>query len=111
MPAASAVLLRLPMVRRFGLCRKPVPDGLEEPSVVEPVDPLEGCELHRIEASPRASRSNHLRLVQPNDGLGQGVVIRIANAPHRLLDAGLGQALGVADGEILRPADALMFVK
>ena len=35
---------------------------------------------------------------------GQGVVIRISNAPDRLLDAGLGQAFGVADGQILRPA-------
>ena len=72
--------------------------------MVEPVDPLECRELDPLEASPRASRSNHLRLVQPDDGLGQGVVVRIAHAPHRLLDAGLGQTLGVADGEILRPA-------
>ena len=41
--------------------------------MVEPMDPLEGCELHRLQASPRPAWSNHLRLVQPDDGLGQGV--------------------------------------
>ena len=35
---------------------------------------------------------------------GQGIVIRIANAPNGLLYSGLGQALGVADGEILGPS-------
>ena len=104
-------MLGLAIVRRFGLGRRPVCDRLEDPAVVEPVDPLEGCELHRFEAAPRASVSNHLGLVQPDDGLREGVVIRIANAPDRLLDAGLGQAFGVADGQVLRPPDALMFVK
>ena len=39
--------------------------------MVEPVDPLEGRELHRIESSPWTALANHLRLVQPEDGLGQ----------------------------------------
>ena len=104
-------MLGLSIVRRFGLGRRSVSDRLEDPAVVEPIDPLEGCELHCFEAPPRAAGSNHLGLVQPDDGLGQGVVVRIANAADRLLDAGLGQAFGVADGQILRPADALMFVK
>ena len=46
------------------------------------------------------------RLNRAGDGLGQGVIVRITNAPDRLLDAGLGQAFGVADGEILRPSVA-----
>ena len=90
------------MIRRFDLCRWSVPDDLEEALMVEPVDPFKRCELHRLQTSAGPSRANHLRLVQPDDRLGQGVVIRIANAPHRLLDAGLGQAFGVADGQVLR---------
>lgn len=74
-------VLGLAIVRRFGLGRRLVSDRLEDPAVVEPIDPLEGCELHRFEALPRAAGSNHLGLVQPDDGLGQGVVVRIANAP------------------------------
>ena len=107
-------VLGLPIVRRFGLGRRPVPDRLEDPAVVEPVDPLEGCELHCFEAPPRTAGSNHLGLLQPDDGLGQSyegsdhdslapgsshwpagrsmlTVVRIANAPDRLLDAGLAR--------------------
>ena len=43
------------IVRRFGLGRRSVPDRLEEPSVVEPFDPFERRELHRLLASPRAT--------------------------------------------------------
>ena len=67
--------------------------------MVEPIDPVEGRERHRLQAPPRAAGAKHLGLVPPDDGLGQGVVVRIANAPHRWLDAGLGQAFGVADGQ------------
>ena len=44
-------VLALAMERRFG--RRPVPERLEEPPVVEPMDPIEGCELHRLNASCR----------------------------------------------------------
>ena len=37
-----------------------------------------------------ASRPNYVGIVRPNDGLGQGVVVRIANIRHGLLDAGFG---------------------
>ena len=69
------------------------PIRLEDSSVAEPIHPVERCELHRLQASPRAAGLNHLGPVQPDDGLGQGVAIRIANAPNGLIDSGLGQAL------------------
>ena len=50
-------VLGLAIVRRFGLGRRPVPDRLEDPPVVEPVDPFESCELDRFEAPPRATGS------------------------------------------------------
>lgn len=37
-------------------------DGLEEPSVVEPVDPFEGSELDRLEVPPRSTAMDHLAL-------------------------------------------------
>jgi hypothetical protein len=40
---------------------------------------------------------DHLGLVQAIDGLGQRVVLRIADAAHRGLQTRLGQALGLAD--------------
>ena len=44
-------------------------------------DPLEGCGLHRLEAPPRAAGSNHLGLVQPDDGLREGVYRVRPDAP------------------------------
>jgi len=44
---------------------------------------------------------NDLRLEQPVDGLGQGIVIGIAHTTHRRLDAGFLKAPGIADGQVL----------
>ena len=49
-----------------------------------------------------------LSLVEAVDCLGQSVVIAVADPANRGLDPGLGEALGVLDGHILRPAVAMM---
>jgi len=54
---------------------------------------------------------NDLSLVKAVDGLGERVVVGIADAADGGLDAGLGQALGIFDRDILRSLDALLFVK
>ena len=51
---------------------------------------------------------DHLGLVEAVDRLGQGVVVAVADAADRGLDAGLGQALGVADRDVLDAAVAVM---
>ena len=43
-------------------------------------------------------------LVQTIDGFGQGIVVAVPLAADGRLDAGLGQALGMADGNRLRSA-------
>jgi hypothetical protein len=40
-------------------------------------------------------------LEQPDHALGQGVVVGVADRPHRRVDARLGQVLGVGDGGVL----------
>jgi DNA replication protein DnaC len=47
---------------------------------------------------------NHFGLVQPDDRLGQRVVVEITDATDRGLDARLGEPLGVADRHVLHPA-------
>src|SRR3984957_16658441 len=42
-----------------------------------------------------------LGLVEAVDGFGESIVVRVADATHRRLDAGLRQALGVSDGDVL----------
>ena len=46
-------------------------DGLQEPAVVEPVDPLQGGVLDLVQAPPGAALADQLSLVQPDDGLGR----------------------------------------
>lgn len=50
--------------------------------MVEPVDPLQGGILDRIEAAPGGSTFNQLGLEEANHGFGDGVVIGVAYAAH-----------------------------
>jgi hypothetical protein len=93
---------RLPsIVGGLKLRRWDVADGLQEPPVVEPVDPLQGGVLDLVEALPGAAPADQLGLVQPDDGLGEGVVVGVAAGANRGDRAGLGEPLGVADRQVL----------
>ena len=92
------------IVGGLGFGGRDVSDGLEQATVVEPVDPFEGGELDGLEGLPGAAAVDDLGLVEAVDGLGQGVVVAVADAADRGLDAGLGQAFGVSDREILAAA-------
>jgi hypothetical protein len=52
------------------LGRRDVADGLQEPAVVEPVDPLQGGVLDLVDALPGAAAADQLGLVRADDGLG-----------------------------------------
>ena len=68
------------MVGSFGFGRRDVADGLEETSVVEPVDPFQRGELDGFEGAPWSASMDDLGLVEAVDRLGQGVVIAVADA-------------------------------
>jgi hypothetical protein len=93
----------LTVVDGFVLCRRDVTDRAVQSAFVPPGHPLEGRQLDLLGASPRAAATDQLGLVQPVDRLGQGVVVPVALGPDRGDGAFGGQALGVADGEMLRP--------
>jgi hypothetical protein len=69
--------------------------------VIEPIDPRERRELDGVDAAPGTSSSDDLRLEKADDRLGQGVVVGVADAADRALDAGGSEALGVADRQVL----------
>lgn len=81
-----------------------IADGLEKPSVVEPVDPFEGGELNRLERAPRAAPVNDFSLVKAVDGFCQSVVLAVADASNRRLNPDLCQPLGVFDRDVLDAA-------
>ena len=47
--------------------------------VVEPVDPAEGLDLDVVDVAPWSAPVDQLGLVGADRGLGQGVVIRVAD--------------------------------
>ena len=69
--------------------------------MVEPVDPFQCRVFDGFEGSPGPPPMHDLGLVEAIDGLGQGVVITVADTADRGLDAGLGEALCVFDRQVL----------
>ena len=96
------------IIALLGLGRRDVADRLEEPSVVEPVDPFKRGQLDCFEVSPRPSSVDHLGFVEAVDRLGERVVVGVADAADRRKDAGLGEAFGVADRDVLPAPIAVM---
>src|SRR5690606_14765264 len=90
------------------LDRGSIPNRLEEAVVIEPPDPVERGKLHVFEASPGPAAVNHLRLEKTDDGFSQRIVVAVALASHRGLDACLGQPPGVANRKVLDPTIAVM---
>ena len=58
--------------------------------------------------APRSAPMDDLGLVEAVDRFGESVVVGVADAADRRLDAGLGQALGVFDRDVLAAPVAVM---
>ena len=69
--------------------------------MVEPVHIFEGGVLDLVEVAPWSPRADEFCLVQADDRLREGVIVRIPNRAVRWFDAGLGEPVGVADGQVL----------
>ena len=98
----------LGIIARLGLGGRDISDGFEQPAIVEPIHPFKGGEFDRLEAAPGSPPVDQLGLVEAVDGLGQRVVVGIADAADRGLDASLGQTLGVADRDVLNAPIAMV---
>ena len=72
-----------------------------EPAEVPEVDPVGGGELDLLDRAPALAAVDELGLVQAVDRFGEGVVEAVALASDRGGDAGVGEALGVADRAVL----------
>ena len=82
--------------------------GFEESAVVEPVDPFERGVLEVFEAAPGAAVADEFGLVQPDQRLGERIVIRVALRPDRVDRGGLGEPLGVPNRQVLDAAIRMM---
>ena len=104
----DGVRLVAAIVRLLELGRRNQPDGLEKAPVIEPVDPFERGEFDRLDMPPGTAAPDDLGPEQADHRFGQGVVIRVAGAADGGSDADLGQALAVADRQVLGSPVAVM---
>lgn len=78
-----------------------VADGLQNSPVVEPVDPFQSGELDRLGVAPRPMSMDNLGLVETVDRFRECVVVAVADASDRGLNACFCQPLGIANGYVL----------
>ena len=76
------------VVLGFELGRGNVAQGAVEPDLVEPVDPRQRGELEVVDVAPGAFVADAFGLVEADDGLGERVVVGIADGPDRSDSAG-----------------------
>jgi hypothetical protein len=76
--------------------------------VIEPVHPFQRGELNGFNVSPRSASLDQFRLIETDDRLGERVVVGIANAIYRRLDASFGQTIRVANRKVLHAAIAMV---
>ena len=90
-------LSQVTVVGGLQFCRWEVADLAVQPAVVVPVDVGESGQLDLLEGAPGAVAADQLSLVQPDGGLGQAVVVAVADRADRRRGADLGEAFGVAN--------------
>ena len=91
----------LTVVEFFGFGWWDAADVVEEAAVAEPVDPFHGGELEVVEAFPGAFVADVSGFAEADDGLGQGVVVAVSSGAGGGGDVVGGEALCVADGQVL----------
>ena len=78
------------IIKFFLLNHGQVADRFKQPAMVEPLHPFQRRQLHRLEMAPGAASTHDLGLVQPDDRLGERVIVRVPDTPDRGLDTGFG---------------------
>src|SRR5450756_2888261 len=89
------------MVGGLELGRWNVAAGRVEALVVPPGHPRRGRELDLVGRPPRPLAPDELGLVEPVDGLGEGVVVAVAPGSDRGDGTLVGEPLRVPDGQVL----------
>ena len=89
-------------VGRRSLCGSAVAQGLVETARVPPVLPPHGGLLDRLDALPEPRGVDELGLVEPVDGLGQVVVVRVAHGAYRSRHPGGDEGIAVRQTDVLR---------
>ncbi|AEQ08173.1 hypothetical protein BFJ60_12080 [Brucella abortus] len=65
--------------------------------MIEPIDPFQSDAFERFKVPPWPAPMDGLSLVETADRFGKGIVVTVADAFDRRLDANFCQPLGVAN--------------
>ena len=76
----GVLLMRIQLLELDG---RDVTDGLQQASVVEPIHPFERREFDVFDVAPGTAAADDFGLEQADDGLRQGVVVRVADTADR----------------------------
>ena len=72
-------VVRGSIISIFSFGRRNVADGLQQPTMVETVDPFERRILDGFEAAPGSAPVDHVGFVEAVDRLSQSVVVAVAD--------------------------------
>src|SRR5262249_39859448 len=95
---AGGFCLQLRIVRRLILRRRHAANRLEQPPRVEPVDPRQRREFDGLKMAPGPLQLDDFGLEEADDRFRQRIIVRVAPAADRWLDAGVAQSVRVAHG-------------
>jgi hypothetical protein len=79
----ASPLSLLAFIRRFHVPRGDIPDGLQQPAVIEPDDPVRRDMLDGLQVTPRTPVVNYLGLVEADDRLRRVIILGVSRAAHR----------------------------
>ena len=82
----------------FGLGWRNTPDGAEQTSAVEPIDPSERGHFQLVHVAPWTLAVDQFGFVETIYSFSEGVVAGIPDAAHRWFNACFGQMLGIENG-------------
>jgi hypothetical protein len=102
------LLSKFSIVLCLSFSRRDITDRFQQSMVIEPAHPFQRGQLYSLAGLPGSASVNPVRLVHSVDGFSQSIIVAVAFAADRGLDAGFAEPLAVADRDVLRAPVAMV---
>ena len=74
-------MLKFIIIRLLELCRWNVADRFQQPAIIEPVDPFQGCIFDRFQVLPWSTWPDDFGFEQAIDRFSQGTIVESPTLP------------------------------
>lgn len=88
------------MIIGFGVGGRDVVEASEQALIVESVDPAQRCHFDGGSGRPRPLPPDQLGVIEPVDSPGEGIIVRLVDAPERRREVALGHMLRVVHCQV-----------